>query len=80
MKTENKVIKNKPAFPMKGCGIRGAKWARHERKGNGTPGRIKAGCKADYRSRGVCRVSRSYKWPDYVQLMSLVGKSKQAVS
>jgi hypothetical protein len=73
------IDKIKPMFPLKRCGIRGAKKQRHKTKGSGTPGRMKgAGCVADWRARGVCRVGRSYKWPDYQLQMKKLGKGKQS--
>lgn len=61
----------KPSFPTKGCGIRGAKKARHQRKGSGTAGRDKVStCKANWMQRGTCRVSRSYKWSTFGATMN----------
>jgi hypothetical protein len=66
---------NRPSFPVKGCGIRGAKKARHQRKGSSTSGREKTlSCKADWRRRGACRVARSYRWPEYQRTMNIIDK------
>lgn len=44
-----------PEFPLKGCGIRGAKKERHKRKGRGENGRTKTKtCQANWIQRGAC--------------------------
>lgn len=72
---KNPVTKAKPAFPTKGCGLRGAKKARHERKGSGTSGRTKAAsCKAKWLHRFACRKARSYRDPMYPSIMRAIDK------
>jgi hypothetical protein len=64
-----------PAFPLKGCGIRGAKKARHKQKGHGENGRIKSkSCQATWLHRSVCRVSRAYTWKEYPSIMQSIDK------
>jgi hypothetical protein len=62
-------VKARPDFPHKGCGGRGAKKARHQRKGSSTPGNTKPTCKTTWQARWACRGARAYKHPDYPIIM-----------
>jgi hypothetical protein len=74
---KNPVTKSNPPFPHKGCGVAGSRRHRKKTKGSATAGKIKGGgCNANWRQRGVCRVSRSYKWGDYDALVATLGKAK----
>jgi hypothetical protein len=73
-------MKAKIEFPMKGCGISGAKKERHKRKGRSEAGRMKSGCKANWRERGACRVGRAYKWDDYPTIMNAIDKKAAPTS
>jgi hypothetical protein len=65
----------RPDFPHKGCGVRGAKLARHQRKGSGTPGRTKTkSCQAKWMHRGACSYNRSYKAKDYATTMKSIDR------
>lgn len=69
------VKKKSAAFPMKGCGIRGAKWVRHQRKGSATSGRIKVKtCQATWLQRSVSRYNRSYQQVDYTTIMASIDR------
>jgi hypothetical protein len=68
-------MKTKPIFPHKGCGIAGAKKARHAKKGSSTPGSTKvSSCKASWRQRGWAKRARSYKDHDYSTITAQMNK------
>lgn len=68
-------IRVAPDFPLKGCGIRGAKFARHQRKGSATSGRIKVkSCQAKWLHRYACQRNRSYTDKMYPTIMNSIDK------
>jgi hypothetical protein len=68
-------VKKLSAFPLKGCGIRGAKKARHKQKGHGENGRTKSkSCQATWLHRSVCRNSRAYRYPTYAAIFLSIDK------
>lgn len=71
-----KITESKRAtFPLKGCGVRGAKKARHERKGHGESGRAKSkSCQATWLQRSVCKNARAYRRPEYSTIMLSIDK------
>lgn len=72
---EKKTKVNKPEFPLKGCGIRGAKKERHKRKGRGENGRTKTKtCQANWMQRGACKANRSYKQSTYATTMRSIDR------
>jgi hypothetical protein len=75
--SKTKVTVARPPFPHKGCGIPFSRRVRKKTKGSATAGKIKgSGCNANWRQKGLCRVSRSYKWKDYLTILGTLGKAK----
>lgn len=72
----NKTLtKTRPDFPTKGCGIRGAKQERHNRKGRSESGRDKPACRATWLQRWACRSGRAARNVLYPSVMRSIDRT-----